>query len=48
MNSTRRLKVGAKIVLIENVPDFVTDEELAKFALKKMMEIGINHIGMAS
>lgn len=48
MTTTRKFKVGAKTVVIQNVPEYVTDEQLVKFTLQKMIEAAINNIGVAS
>ena len=42
------MKIGAKTVILQNVPDDITDEELKKIAIKKLLEIGIMKTGVAS
>jgi len=46
--STRKFKIGEKTVVVSNVPDYVTDEELKIYAMKKMISIGIESVGKAS
>jgi len=48
MKSTRKLKIGQKTVIIQNVPDYVTDKELTEYALKEMIKLGIENVGKAS
>jgi len=37
--TTRTIKIGEKRVIITNVPDDISDEELQFYALKKMMQM---------
>ena len=37
--STRVVKVGMKTVIIQNVPRHISDEELKKYTLQKLLEI---------
>ena len=46
--TTRKIQVGAKTVIIQNVPDNISDEELTQYALMKLMQIGVIKTGQAS
>jgi len=48
MPTTRRMRIGEKTIIIQNVPEYITDEQLHKFALQKMIELGIENYGKAS
>ena len=45
MQQQRKIKVWNKTVIIENVPDYITDAELIEWTKKKLLVDGIYNMG---
>ena len=39
MSSTRQVRIGKCTIVINNVPDYITEDQLESFALMKMYEM---------
>jgi len=42
MTTTRRVKIGNCTVVIQNVPDDISDEELKKYAIRHIYKMNVD------